>query len=360
LTVRFAILYCALVGPMAATADVEVYELLPQAGRLHLDFEIGACLLLGCAGWALFRLLPRWSWPAAIAVALVAAVAQYGHYRWRARFDTQRADLAKRSEATTARWLDANMHGGRVYVTGSTSFFLNSFSSTPQLIGCCEQGLAMPVLNEVPYKVNTLEGGNTTESGVNWLRALGVQALVVNGVESTDVYKDIRLPQRFDGVLPLMHRENGDSIYAVLPAGASLAHVVRREELVPVRPPGRFEYADILRYAQATGDGSRAPAAFEWVRGNRGRIRAALRKGEVVSVQVAWFPGWKVIVRGQATPVAKDGMGFLVIEPGCEGECEIDLAWTGRGDFRWTAGVSAATAVLLVTMLIRSRSLAYL
>ncbi len=218
LTVRFAILFCALIAPMAATANVEVYELLPQAGRLHLDFEIGASLLLGCAAWSLYALLPRWTWPASLAILIGAVVIQYPHYRWRARFDTQRAELEKRSEYTTARWLDNNMNGGRVYVTGSTGFWLNAFSGTPQLNGCCDQGQSMAVLNEVPYKVNSTEG-NTTEAGVNWLRALGVQAMVVSGIESTDEYKDIRVPQRFEGVLPLLHRENGDAIFSVLPAG---------------------------------------------------------------------------------------------------------------------------------------------
>jgi hypothetical protein len=240
LVVRYAILFCALIGPMAATADVEVYELLPQAGRLHLDFEIGACLLIGCAIWALFLWLPRWTRPLSLALCIAAVVLQYQHYRWRARFDTQRADLEKRSEYTTARWLDSHMNGGRVYVTGSTAYFLNAFSATPQLNGCCDQGNSLAVLNEVPYKVNSLEGGNTTEAGMNWLRALGVQAIVVNGIESTDEYKDIRVPQRFDGVLQLLHRENGDSIYAVLPLGTPLAHVVQPDDLVPVRSPAAF------------------------------------------------------------------------------------------------------------------------
>lgn len=274
LTVRYATLFCLLIAPMAATANVEVYELLPQAGRLHLDFEIGASLLLGCAAWAIYRRLPRWTWPASLAVLIGAIVLQYPHYRWRAKFDTERANLEKRSEYTTARWLDANMNGGRVYVTGSTAFWLNAFSSTPQLNGCCDQGQSLAVLNEVPYKVNSPEGGNTTESAATWLRALGVQAMVVSGIESTDEYKDIRVPQRFEGALPLLHRENGDAIYAVLPRGTSLAHVVRAGELVPVRTPPKFEYPDIQRYALATTEGSRAPAPIEWIGASRARVRA--------------------------------------------------------------------------------------
>jgi hypothetical protein len=353
LAVRFAILFAALTGAMAATAKSESFELLPQVGRLHLEFEMGACLLLGSAAWALYTLLPRWTWPILLAILLGPVIVQYGNYRWRAKLDTQRAELEKRSEYTTARWLDANMKGGRVYVTGSTAFWLNAFSGTPQLIGCCDQGQSMPVLNAVPYKVNSSLGPAYTEPGINWLRALGVQAFVVNGAGSTDEYKDVGAPERFDGVIPLLHRENGDSIYSVLPPGSSLAHIVSSSELVPVRPPGQFWYADILKYAQATTDPGRPAATFEWRGDSHARIRANLRANDLVSVQVAWFPGWKAQVRGESQPVSPDGMGFLVIHPRCAGDCEIDLAWSGRGDLTLTAIVSLAALALLGVMIYR-------
>jgi hypothetical protein len=357
LTVRFAILFGTLTGAMAATARSETFELLPQVGRLHLEFEMGASLLLGCAAWALYTLFPRWTRPVLLAIYLGPLFIQWGNYRERAHGDILRADLEKHSEYTSARWLDANLHGGRVYVTGSTAFWLNAFTTTPQLIGCCDQGQSMPVLNEAPYKVNTAVNPAITEEGINWLRALGVQAMVVNGPTSTDEYKDIRAPERFDGVLPLLHRENGDSIYSVLPLGASLAHVVRPEELVPHHARGNFAYADILKYAQATVDAARPPATFEWRGGGRARIHANLHPDDVLSVQVAWFPGWKATVHGERVAISADGMGFIVIQPRCQGDCVIDLAWTGRGDLPISAAVSLASLGLLGFLALRARVL---
>jgi hypothetical protein len=190
---------------------------------------------------------------------------------------------------------------------------------------------------------------------VNWLRALGVQAMVVSGIESTDEYKDIRVPQRFEGVLPLLHRENGDAIFSVLPAGSSLAHVVRAADLVPVRAPGKFEYADIARYAQATTDAARPAATFAWIGGSRARVRAKLQPGDLVSVQIAWFPGWQASVGGKPFPVAADGMGFLTLQPPCQGDCEVDLVWRGRGDYGLTAAISLGAMVLLAAMFYRRR-----
>ena len=103
---------------------------------------------------------------------------------------------------------------------------------------------------------------------------------------------------------------------------------------VPHRPAGKFAYPDILKYAQATADAARPPAAFSWLRGGRARIRANLQPDDLVSVQVAWFPGWKAAVRGESRPVSADGMGFIVIQPHCQRDCEILLAWTGPSDPR--------------------------
>jgi hypothetical protein len=179
--------------------------------------------------------------------------------------------------------------------------------------------------------------------------------MVVNGSTSTDEYKDIRAPERFDGVLPLLHRENGDSIYSVLPLGSSLAHVVRPEELVPHHAHGNFAYADIRKYARATGDAAHPAAAFEWRGGARARIRANLRPDDLLSVQVAWFPGWKAFVHGERVAISADGMGFVVIQPRCQGECEIDLAWTGRGDRPLAAAISLASLGLLAFLSFRRR-----
>jgi uncharacterized membrane protein YfhO len=75
-------------------------------------------------------------------------------------------------------------------------------------------------------------------------------------------------------------------------------------------------------------------------------------------VQIAWFPGWKATVHGQPAPVSADGMGFIVIQPKCLGDCEIDLAWTGPGDLQLSAVVSLATLGLLAFLSFKRRGVA--
>jgi hypothetical protein len=355
LVARFGILFTGLVAPLAIKANVEVFELLPQVGRLHLEAEMGVCLLLGWLGWAIYSLIPQWIRPIILAACLAPAYFQFQHYRWGAHQDISPVDLSQRSEFTTARWLDENMQNSRVYVTGSTSFWLNAFTDTPQLIGCCDQGLAMPVLNIVPYVVNARRNAVDTLKSGPWLRALGVQALVVNGPSSTDEYKDIQGPERYQGLFPVLHEENGDTVYSIQPAGASLAHVVRAEELAPVRPPAvKVEEPDVLRYAQAISDPSRPAASFRWVRGDTALVHANLQRDQLVSVQTAWFPGWKAEVHGQRRPVSPDGLGFVTIQPQCDGECEILLRWTGRTDYPFAFIISLAALALAGWMIWRS------
>jgi hypothetical protein len=353
LYVRFAALFSGLVAPLAITAHTEVFELLPQVGRLHLEAEMGVCLIVGCILWAIYSLVPRWIRPIVLAICIAPVFFQWQHYRWRAHEDIQSADLAKRSEYTTARWLDQNMNGRRVWVGGSTAFWLNSFTDTPQAIGCCDQGLAMPVLTYVPYIVNSFDARNPLRA-TPWLQALGVQALVVNGANSTDEYKDVQSPERYRGVFPVLHEENGDVVYSVLPEGTSLAHVLRPGEQVPAPAPGaKVPDSDVVRYAQALSDSSRPAADFRWLRGDTARIRANLRQDDLLSVQVAFFPGWKAEVRGKRKAVSADGLGFVVIQPRCQGDCEITLRWTGRWDYLFAAVVSLMALGLVVTMVCR-------
>jgi hypothetical protein len=357
LVIRFAVLYFALTALLVLTARGEIFELLPQAGRLHLEMEMGPCVLFGLAGWALYSLVPRWLRPLVLVLCLPPLVIQFQNYRARARIDINYADLAKRSEYTTARWLDANLHGQRIFAGGSTAFWLNAFSDTPQLMGCCDQGLSMAILADLPYLINTGVTPEKTRLAVAYMRALGVDAMVANGPESTDEYKDMHAPERFGALLPVLHRENGDTIYALSPAPTSLAHVLRPGEAVPPRSNRHWQDPAVVRYAQIIGDASRPAAQFQWLHGGQARIHANLRPDDLLSVQVAWFPGWKVSVNGRRKKATADGLGFLLIAPECQGNCEIALQWMGPGDLPFAAVVSGIGIGLLVVLWRRKKPL---
>ncbi|HEY1338807.1 MAG TPA: hypothetical protein VGF59_14930 [Bryobacteraceae bacterium] len=345
---RFAALYGALTMFFVFTArHPDKFELLPQVGRLHLEMEMGISLLIGWIGWTAYTHTPRWMRPVLLVLCLAPLTIMVRHYRTRARFDLQPVDPATRSEYTSARWLDRNLPGQRVYVMGSTGFWLNAFGESPQVIGCCDQGQAMPVLASIPYLINAGTTPDQTALGISWLEALGASAIVVNGPESTDEYKDIQKPERFEGLLPLLVRARGDSIYSVPQAQGSLAHVLHAGEEAPADAASPA----VVRYAAAIEDASRPRADFQWLNGHEARIRATLARGDAVSVQVAYFRGWKATANGAPQTVSPDGIGFILLRPECEGNCEIRLRWTGPWDW-WLSLMlslgSLAGAVLLL------------
>jgi hypothetical protein len=128
--------------------------------------------------------------------------------------------------------------------------------AAPQLVGCCEQGQRLPLLFEVPFLIDHVPDAKYTDLSAQWLRAYGVDALVVNGPASTDVYKDFEVPERFARVFPVLHQENGDIIYAVRPKSASLAHILHSGEPVAVGSPHVMQVA-IAKYVEAIDDCAR-------------------------------------------------------------------------------------------------------
>jgi hypothetical protein len=66
------------------------------------------------------------------------------------------------------------------------------------------------------------------------LKAIGAEYLVVHGPRSKEYYHDFKNPEKFDGLLESVYREEDDVIYRI--SVSSLAHLVRPNE-VPPEPP---------------------------------------------------------------------------------------------------------------------------
>jgi hypothetical protein len=335
---------------MVLSARTQKFELLPQVGRLQLEMEMAFCLLAGAAVAFLFRRSPQRVRLLLVFLLASGAWFQVGNYRQRASVDLQAADLSKRSEYVTARWADAHLTGERVYLTGSDSFWWNTFTDVPQMIGCCDQGQSSRVLANTPFLIDVAEGPYHEILITAYLQAFGAQAIVVSGPMSSDEYKEIKVPLRFDAFLPVLHREMGDTIYAVPQRSTSLAHVVHPGETVPSTATPYEVYA----YSKAIEDPARPAADFQWFDDGVARIRVDLTPADLLSVQVPYFSGWKAESGGRGIPITADGLGLQVLHPSCSGACEITLRWTGRPDTVPSAVVSMAAVALLGVLIARA------
>lgn len=107
----------------------------------------------------------------------------------------------------------------------------------------------------------------------------------------------------------------------------------------------------------ALDDPALPPADLRWVNLHSARIRAIVRPGQVVFVQMNYHPGWRATVNGLRQPVSRDGLGLMVIAPDCAGPCEIELVFDGGLESKLTRLASLAVVFGLILYLLFNRLL---
>src|SRR6185295_18315695 len=107
------------------------------------------------------------------------------------------------------------MRESRVMVPGSTTFWLNLFTDTPQLTGCCMQSVLTQNIPVANYGITTdlTAEDRAYENSLLWFKTLGVRAVAVSGPRSTETYKPFLHPHKFDGRLPILWQDGDDVIY---------------------------------------------------------------------------------------------------------------------------------------------------
>jgi hypothetical protein len=90
-----------------------------------------------------------------------------------------------------------------------------------------------------------------------------------------------------------------------------------------------------------------------WQGTSRISIRAPMKRGQAVSVQINYAPGWRARVAGREIPVRKDGIGLIYLQPGCEGACEIEMEYGPTREAWVCRGVSLLSALALGLVFIR-------
>ena len=348
----FAYLLTIIPGLDAALGLIAI----PQPGRYHLEMEMALCLLLPFAVQWLLDRVPRLFMITVVIGVLVLFARQALHYGSFADERIQPVDITATSAYEVANWLSQNFGNQRVMVAGSHVLWFNIFSDTPQFSGGHDQ-MALNFTQRVAvftiYRdMNVKERHG--QLSVLWLKAFGVQAIHVPGPESEESYKPFVHPDKFEGLLPVIWRENGDTIYRVPQRSASLARVISADAVVDREPEHGLDTAQVERYVAALDDPSLPSATVEWFSFQSARIRATLAPGQVVSVQMNYHPGWRASVNGMAQPARRDGLGLLLIEPDCSGPCQIDLSFDGGFEATMTRWLSILTSLGVLAWLVLS------
>ena len=349
---RFSILFLAWFGGITVLAMAGL-SFLPQGQRYHLEFEIGVCLVAGYAAEAVSSRMPRKVLTAAATVAATALVAvgiaDYGY----ARRLIRAVDIERSIPYREARWIGEHFSGERAMVSGESSLWFNLFSSNPQLSGGHEPTAPNWMQSVAVYTIYTGQnaGDRDAEISIFWLKAFGCAAITVPGPQSADHYKPFVHPEKFDGVLPLVWREAGESIYQVPLHSGSLAHVIPASAVVMQRPTHGLDIEPARAYVDALEDVRLPEATLTWENPERGRIVAEVGEGQVIAVQMNYDVGWRAKRDGRDLAVRKDGLGMMVIEPGGRGHAEIELAFDGGAKRGVCSAISAAMAAGLLAVI---------
>jgi hypothetical protein len=108
----------------------------------------------------------------------------------------------------------------RVFLSGTTAFWLNSFFEIPQVRGGKDQVAVDPNWRKVVWEVREfggVEGDGGLEGILNRLKELKVSYLVVHTQESGEFYHDFVHPEKFEGGegLEKIYEGDGDRIYRI-------------------------------------------------------------------------------------------------------------------------------------------------
>jgi hypothetical protein len=323
-------------------------QLLPQSQRYHLEmdlaFWLGAALVLGAPA---ARLPSRIRVGACCALA-AACVPIAWHQRNMAREMEKPIEIRSTVEYEISHWFGEHKPGRRVFAPGTIGFWMNAFSDTPLLTGGFDNGMRNTLLQDVIYQIYA---GDQQQVALAWLKAFGCDAVVGGGPGSREVYHPYAHPGKFEG-WPELWREGDDVIYAVPRHSDSLAHAVRRGDLVASVPPA-YDPQALQPYLAALDDPALPTARFEWHGTAEASITGNLRPEHLLSVQVTWDEGWNARVNGQPRHTWGDKLGQMVVVPLCDGPCTVELTYDGGTEMRVArlgSGLSLAGGALWIVI----------
>jgi hypothetical protein len=317
----FLLFFALLTALAPVTSELTGFALLPQPNRFHVEMELAVLPAF------LYLVRSRLRNSFVCGAILVFSAVQLVRFRDYAALSLLPLDIATTSEYKIANWFDRNMPNERVFAPGSVAIWMNLFTDTPQMGGCCDQGVDNFEKRIALHTIFTGQNAGSTdaEMSILWLKAYGVQAVAVSGPRSTEAFKAFANPRKFDGVLTEMWRDADDVIYRVPQRSSSLAHAMEPGSIVTRAPIHGLDVAPIRAYVAALDDPQLDALQFQWTSRHSAAIAGNVGPGQVISVQVSYEPRWRAMVNGKAQSTRADALGLLVIEPECNGRCTVDL-----------------------------------
>ncbi len=347
---RFFVYFTVISGTAVLSKMWFGAVLIPIAHRFQLEMEMA---IAGCAAFASLAFAVRWPRGLRIAAAVVlvaAGISQARYYRRAVRNTTNAADISKISEAPMSQWIAANANGERVFAPGTVALWLNNFTNTPQIFGCCDQTVRTAELRAALYYIYS---GSSGEISVAWLKAYGVSYIGIADTGGDQPFGDIH---KFEGVLEEAWRDTNNVVYRVPNPSASLAHVVPTDVL-NIRALVSGWDVEPLQPLIASLENPPGPVSFRWVNQHEAEITAVTGSDQAVFVQETCDPGWHAYEGITERKVSCGPLGLIVVDPAYAGPHRIRLIYSASAEDRLTrvAQLSGLGVLIVWTLVSRRR-----
>jgi uncharacterized membrane protein YfhO len=114
--------------------------------------------------------------------------------------------------------------------------------------------------------------------------------------------------------------------------------------VVKYPPENGIDVVELRPFVAALDNSSLPVASTVWPDVNDAQIRAQMSAGQVISVATNYHSGWTATANGKSAPVRADGLGLIVIQPDCSGDCAVNLHWS-PGPEPWICLAISITAM---------------
>lgn len=330
--IQLAIFLAVLPGGIPLLWEWAHVALFPMPHRYQWEMDFGLVLMGSLAAARAAEWMPRPMVLIALGVLAVAGCWQVREYRNYAAALIRPIDMTATVEYRAADWMRHHFPNDRMFAIGSVSYWLNAFSNLQQVAGGFEHA--------TPHEQNRHAIQSITDEGpaetLLWLRAMGADLAVVGGPGTRAPFRRIQNPEKFDIIGEKVWSEGDDAIYRIPRRSHSLAHVVERSDL-----------GDVARYVTALENPSLPVASFNWRNAHQASIRAELKPAQMLSVQVNFHPGWQAKVAGRSIRIERDSLGFMAMNPECNGPCPVELEYVGGWEYWLTRFAAASLLVVL-------------
>ena len=326
---------------------------IPQPGRYKVEGELALAIAGVFLGKLLVERLPK---PIQVALAFVAlsfAAEQVVSHRKYAKTIIRSVDVQPTIEYRTAKWADGNLPQGRVAYPGSMAIWFNAFTDAHQYAGSSYSTAYNPVQQQAYQRWVYAESPEDVRAALLWMKAFGVSAYAIPGKASPEFWKAVGHPEVF-GSCEVLWEQDDTRICRLPGARPTYADVLAPADLVRRRPKDGHDTGEVARYGAALDRAT--PATFRWEGTGAASIHASVPAGQVVAARVSYHPGWKASANGKPAAITSDGLGLQIIQPDCNGPCDIRLVYDGGWELRLCRWASALTILgLLAGSVIRRR-----